>query len=233
MKDMIILFIHLLTTGAKLLGGGGAKAIIAENLLLKQQLLLVTRSRRRAPNLSAADRFLMGLWSLFLRPGRIVRNAFSVRPSTLLNLHQCLVCRKYRRLFSPKKRTKPGPEGPSEPLIQAIVELKRRNPRFGCPRIALIIWKTFGIEIDRNVVRRVLVKHHRPKSGGSSPSWLTILGHKKDSLWSLDRFPCKSIRLKSHWVLVGRGRNTGRPAPPAQIPACATNALGSYLGLTP
>ena len=29
---------------------------------------------------------------------------------------------------------------------------------------------------------------------------------------------------------IGSGRNAGRPAPPAQIPACATNALGSYLG---
>jgi hypothetical protein len=75
MKDMIILFIHLLTTAAKLLGPGGAKAVIAENLLLKQQLLVVTRSRRRAPNLSTADRFLMGFWSLFLRPGRIAKNA--------------------------------------------------------------------------------------------------------------------------------------------------------------
>ena len=27
-----------------------------------------------------------------------------------------------------------------------------------------------------------------------------------------------------------RGRNAGHPAPPAQIPACATNAPGSYLG---
>jgi len=28
----------------------------------------------------------------------------------------------------------------------------------------------------------------------------------------------------------GRGRNAGYPAPPAQIPACAANALGSCLG---
>ena len=28
---------------------------------------------------------------------------------------------------------------------------------------------------------------------------------------------------------IGRGRNTGCPVPPAQIPACATNALGSSL----
>ena len=27
----------------------------------------------------------------------------------------------------------------------------------------------------------------------------------------------------------GRDRNAGHPAPLAQIPACATNALGSYL----
>jgi len=210
MKDMVILFIHLLTTAAKLLGPGGAKSIIAENLLLKQQLLVVTRSRRRAPNLSTTDRFLMGFWSLFLRPGRIAKNALSVRPSTLLNFHQCLVLRKYRQLFSPKKKTKPGPKGPSEPLIQAIVELKRRNPRFGCPRIALIIWKTFGIEIDKNVVRRILVKHYRPESGGSGPSWLTFLGHMKDSLWSVDLFRCESIRLKSHWVLVVMDQFTRR-----------------------
>jgi iron complex outermembrane receptor protein len=30
-------------------------------------------------------------------------------------------------------------------------------------------------------------------------------------------------------VTTGRGRNTGCPVPPAQIPACATNALGSSL----
>jgi hypothetical protein len=106
MKDIAILLIHLLTTVAKLLGPGGAKAIISENLLLKQQLLIVTRSRRRAPNLSTADRFLMGFWSLFLRPGRIAKIALSIWPSTLLNFHQCLVRRKYRRLFSPKRRTK-------------------------------------------------------------------------------------------------------------------------------
>jgi len=210
MKDIVILFIHLLTTAAKVLGPGGAKSIIAENLLLKQQLLVVTRSRRRAPNLSTADRFLMGFWSLFLRPGRIARNALSVQPSTLLKFHQCLMRRKYRQLFSSRKRTKPGPKGPSEPLIQAIVDLKRRNPRFGCPRIALIIWKTFGIEIDKNVVRRILVKHYRPESGGSGPSWLTFLGHMKDSLWSIDLFRCESIRLKSHWVLVVMDQFTRR-----------------------
>ena len=123
MKDIAILLIHLLTTVAKLLGPGGAKAIIAENLLLKQQLLVVTRSRRRAPNLSTTDRFLMVFWSLFLHSGRIAKVSVSIRPSTLSKFNQYLVKRKYRRLFSSRKTAKPGPKGPSEPLILAIVEL--------------------------------------------------------------------------------------------------------------
>ena len=30
-----------------------------------------------------------------------------------------------------------------------IVELERRNPHFACPRITLIIARTFDIEIDK------------------------------------------------------------------------------------
>ena len=47
-------------------------------------------------------------------------------------------------------------------LIAAIVELKRRNPKFGCVRIAQQISYTFGVDIDKDVVRRVLAKHYRP-----------------------------------------------------------------------
>jgi len=164
----------------------------------------------QAPNLSTADRFLMGFWSLFLRPGRIAKVAVSIRPSTLLKFHQCLVRRKYRRLFSLKKRTKPGPKGPAAPLIRASVVLKRRNPRFGCPRIPLIISKTFGVEIDKNVVRRIRVKHYHPDSGASDPSWLSLLGHMKDSLGSVDLFRCESITLTSHWVLLVMDQFTRR-----------------------
>ncbi|MFC1611590.1 helix-turn-helix domain-containing protein, partial [Myxococcota bacterium] len=73
-------------------------------------------------------------------------------------------------------------------LINAIVEIKTRNPRFGCPRIAQQLAKAFGIEIDKDVVRRVLAKYYRPVvgDGGGGPSWLTVIGHTKDSLWSVD-----------------------------------------------
>jgi|GEM_PF-2893251 len=88
------------------------------------------------------------------------------------------------------------------PGYSTLDESNRRNPRFGYPRIARIISKTFGIKIDGNVVRRVLAKYYRPEFDGNGPSWLTFLGHMKDSLWSVDLFRCESITLKSHWVLV-------------------------------
>ncbi|MCP4287773.1 MAG: hypothetical protein GY792_25605 [Gammaproteobacteria bacterium] len=66
---------HLLTTLAKLLGPGGAKAIVADSLIMKQQLLVISRTRKRAPNLSGIDRFLLGFWSLLLSPHHIRRSA--------------------------------------------------------------------------------------------------------------------------------------------------------------
>jgi glutamyl-tRNA reductase len=51
MRDLAILFLHLITTVAKLIGPGGARSIVAESLLVKHQLLIINRSRERAPNL--------------------------------------------------------------------------------------------------------------------------------------------------------------------------------------
>ena len=81
--------------------------------------------------------------------------------------------------------------------------MKRRNPRFGCVRIAQQIAHAFGIEIDKDIVRRVLARHYRPgDASDTGPSWLTFIGHAKDSLWSVDLFRCESILLRSHWVLL-------------------------------
>jgi len=121
-----------------------------------------------------------------------------------------LVERKYRMLFSPKRRRQPGPKGPAKELIDAVVEMKRRNPSWGCPRIAQQITLAFGVDIDKDVVRRILGMHFRPQSGSGGPSWLTFLGHMKDSLWSADLFRCESLTLRTHWVLVVMDQFTRR-----------------------
>jgi hypothetical protein len=68
----------------------------------------------------------------------------------------------------------------------------------------------FGIEIDKDVVRRVLSVHYRPESDSGGPSWLTFLGQTKDSLWSCDLFRCESATLRTHWVLVVMDQFTRR-----------------------
>ena len=131
MRDLLILLVHLITTLARLLGPGGLRSVVAESLLVKQQLLILNRSRHRAPNLRASDRILAGVCALFMRPARVLRSAVVLRPSTILDFHRMLRRRKYQWLFSPRRR-RTGPKGPSKALVDAIVEMKRRNPTWGC-----------------------------------------------------------------------------------------------------
>jgi putative transposase len=210
MRNLIVLVIHLIATLARLLGPGGVRSLVAESLLLKHQLLIVNRSRQRSPNLSGWDRILAGLLSLLVRPARLPRSAIVLKPSTLLGLHKAMSERKYQMLFSANRRRKPGPKGPNNQLIDAVVEMKQRNPRWGCPRIAQQIALAFNIQIDKDMVRRILANHHRSGQDSGGPSWLTFLGHMKDSLWSIDLFRCDSATLRTHWVLVVMDQYTRR-----------------------
>jgi putative transposase len=215
MRDLLLLAIHLFVTIAKLLGSGGVRAVAAESLLLKQQLILSNRSRQRAPNLTTLDRFVLGLITLFVSPRRIPKLARIVKSATLFRFHKGLVDRKYHILFSSAGRPrKPGPKGPSVELIAAIVEMKQRNPKFGYLKIAQQISHAFGLDIDKDVVRRVLAKHYRPGDCGSSgSSWLTLIAQTKDILWSLDLFRCLrhevACRSCSHYRKEGTTRVTG------------------------
>ena len=119
-------------------------------------------------------------------PTRLLRSAIVLKPSTLLALHKALSKQEYRTLFSPNRLRKPGPKGPSAELIHAVVEMKQRNPNWGCPRVAQHITLAFHIPIDKDVVRRILAHHYLPRQDSGGPSWLTFLGHMKDSLWSMD-----------------------------------------------
>src|SRR5688572_4384087 len=175
MRDLAVLFVHLIATVARLLGRGGARSVVAESLLLKHQLLILNRSRVRAPNLRPIDRVIAGLCTGLMRPSRLLRSAIVLKPSTIMAFHRALVKRKYRLLFTPRQHRKPGPKGPARELITAIVEMKHRNPRFGCRRIAQQLAFMFGVELDRDVVRRVLARRYRPEPGSQGPSWLTFL----------------------------------------------------------
>ena len=83
MRDLAILFIHLLVTIAGLMRPGGARAAVAESLLVKHQIVILNRGHERAPNLRPMDRIIAGLCAMVIRPGRLLRIAVVLKPSTL------------------------------------------------------------------------------------------------------------------------------------------------------
>ena len=98
MRDLVILFVHLIVTLARLAGPGGVRSVVAESVLVKHQLLIHNRSRQRSPNLRISDGLIAGLCALLMHPSRRIRSAIVLKPSTLLSLHRALKNRKYRLL---------------------------------------------------------------------------------------------------------------------------------------
>jgi len=127
MRDIFTLFLHSIVSIIRLAQPGGLRAVVAESVLMRHQVLILNRGRKRAPNLRSCDRIIAGLCTLLMRPARVLRSAVALKTSTLLHFHKMLIQQKYRLLFSPKRVRRPGPKGPTKELIDAVVEMKRRN----------------------------------------------------------------------------------------------------------
>ncbi len=183
---------------------GGLRAVVAESILMRHQVLIVNRGRKRAPNLRSSDRIIAGLCTLVMRPALVLRSAGVLKTSTLLHFHKMLIQRKYRLLFSPKPVRRPGPKGPTKELIDAVLEMKRRNGTWGCKRIAEQIALAFGVDIDKDVVRRILTTHFYPEAGSGGPSWLSFIG-KRERLTVVVGFI--SMRVRNISNLLGFGRD--------------------------
>ncbi len=204
MREIFELFISLICTVFELLKPGGVKSVMAENLVLKQQLITLNRSRQRSPNLKPFDRFFYGLTCFLIGEQRVNRIAVILTPATFLKFHKSLVKRKYKDLYSNKTSKKSGRKAQNQVLIDLIIEMKEKNPSIGYGRISMQIYKAFGVIVSLFAVGRILRKHYKnnPPGNNNGPSWLTFIGHLKDSLWSIDLFRCESILLKSHWVMI-------------------------------
>ena len=133
----------------------GMRVVIAENIALRQQLIVLARHHKRVYKLTAFDRILFGFLTSMMTAKQLLRVAIVLKPATLLKFHKALVQRKYHLLFSRKTPRKPGPKGPKQAVVDAIIEMKKHNPSYGQRRIAMQISNIFGIAIDKDTVRRV------------------------------------------------------------------------------
>ena len=183
---------------------------MAETIAMKQQLIVMNRSRKRSPTLATRDRFLFGLLTMLIGRCRLQKIAVIIKSATILAFHKSLVKRKYSLLYSNKKKIVPDRKSQDQALIDLVIDMNNRNPLFGYGRISMQIFEAFGISISRFAVGRILRKNKHNLPSGDGPSWLTFMGHVKDSLWSVDQFRCESALLKSHWVMVVMDQFTRR-----------------------
>ena len=93
-------------------------------------------------------------------------------------------------------------------------------------------------------MRRILAVRYTPKPDAEGPSWLTVLGHAKDSLWSVDLFRCESAVLRAllgattgirahawDWTGERPASTAGRERPlrePRCVPLCALSRALSH-----
>jgi len=171
MHDILVILVHSIVTVIRLIKPGGLRAVVAESAITRHQILILNRRRKPAFNLRASDRLIAGFCTLLMHPSRLLRGGIVLKPSTLLHFHHVLTKQKYHLLFSSKRGARPGPKGPARELIDAVVEMKRRNPTWGCPRIARQIALAFGVDIDQDEVRGFL-----EKITGESPDLAVRLG---------------------------------------------------------
>jgi putative transposase len=111
MRDLAILFLHLITNVTRMFGPGGARSIVAKSLLIKQQLLIVNRSRERASNLRTSDRIIAGLCAMLMRPGRILRSAVILKNGFAIGRLHDLVKSEPTACYSCASRIFHGPPG--------------------------------------------------------------------------------------------------------------------------
>jgi hypothetical protein len=85
MRDLAVLFLHLLATVVRLDGPGSARDVVAEAVFVKQQLLILNRSRD-IPHFRLVSRVVASVCTLLMRPTRLVRAAAVLKPSSALTI---------------------------------------------------------------------------------------------------------------------------------------------------
>jgi len=201
MRDFFTILITVLRSIFILMGPDGHMRLISENLSLRQQLMTLARKNRKSPPLKPIDRIVLAFTALFIPLNKISRVAIIVKPATILKFHRLLVKKKYQSLFGRKDVQKRGRKGFNKSIVNMVIEIKKKNPSFGCPRIGMLITNITETSISEQTVRRILRKYYKPDPG-DGPSWLSFIGSQVDSLWSVDLFRVESITLKTHWIMV-------------------------------
>jgi hypothetical protein len=98
----------------------------------------------------------------------IPKLAVVLGPATLPAFHKLLVRKKYQRLFTSTRKARPVPKG--EPCDHCgYCRSKKSQSTFRLSANCLEIAPAFGVEIGKDVLRRVLEKYFRPRTEVVAP----------------------------------------------------------------
>jgi putative transposase len=155
--------------------------------------LAILRRQVRQPQFEPHDRLLLTAVSRVLP--RRSRNAFLVRPETLLRWHRRLVARTYAH-------RRPGRPPIGAEVRKLIVRLARENPSWGYLRIVGELRK-LGIAVSATTVRTILAQAGLPPAPRRDrPSWRTFLQAHGESILACDFFTIDTVWLRRLYVLV-------------------------------
>lgn len=178
---------------ARLAPEGDACEREAEILVLRHQLAVLERKAGR-PKLRRLDRMLLAAFARLVPRERW--SCFIVSPQTILRWHRELVARKWT--YKHKKMGRP----PLDPeLVRLIIDMARKNARWGCMRIKGELQRLghrLGVSTIRTILRRAGIG---PAPRRDGPSWGEFLRAQADGIIACDFFTVETVFLRTLYVL--------------------------------
>jgi putative transposase len=172
---------------------GDAREREAEILMLRHQLVVLKRKAGR-PRLRRRDRMLLAAFSRLVPRERL--SCFIVSPQTILRWHRELVRRKWTYRHA---RTGRPPLDPQ--LVVLIIEMARRNPRWGCMRIKGEL-QGLGHRVGATTIRTILRRGGiNPAPRRDGPSWREFLSAQARGIVACDFFTVETVFLRTLYVL--------------------------------
>ncbi|TMF81295.1 MAG: integrase [Chloroflexi bacterium] len=167
-----------------------------ELLLLRHQLRVVRRQVKR-PQLTMADRTIMG--ALSQRMNRAALAGMLVQPETVLGWHRELVRRKWAAFG---RRRGPGRPGLDPEIQELILRIAKDNPRWGCVRVRGDLLK-LGHAVSATAIRKLLRRHRiGPAPLRSRETWKAFLRVQASAIVLTDFFSVDTVFLRRLYVLL-------------------------------
>lgn len=175
-------------------GTRSAASMEMEIIALRHENAVLRRCCRR-PRLEPIERLIFSALGRKLAPGQL---PFS--PATLLRWHRELVRRHWAGFGNRPRR--PGRPCISEEIQQLILDMAKRNPRWGYIRIKGELLK-LGHRISAATVRRLL-RNRRigPAPRRTGPTWRQFLRSQAGAIVACDFVAVDTILLSTFYVLV-------------------------------